>query len=64
MLAPPTSASLRPHTDVHRRRELPLAEVRESSLMFSLDSLFAHERDKIETERQEAERRRQAAIEA
>ena len=41
-----------------------MSEVRESSLLFSLDSLFAHERDKVETERKEAERQRQAAIEA
>ena len=41
-----------------------MPEVRESSLLFSLDSLFAHERDKIESERREAARKRQAALEA
>lgn len=41
-----------------------MSEVRESSLLFSLDSLFAHERAKIEMERQQAARDRQAAAEA
>src|SRR5436190_17599681 len=45
-------------------QECPLPEAHESSLLFSLDSLFAHERDKIEIERQRAARERQAAAEA
>jgi colicin import membrane protein len=41
-----------------------VAELRESSLLFSLDALFAHERDKVERERRAAEERRQAAVAA
>jgi colicin import membrane protein len=55
----------RPHADVYRRPGVfPLAELRESSLMFSLESLLAHERDKVEHERQQAEQQRKAALEA
>jgi colicin import membrane protein len=38
----------------------PLAELRESSLLFSLDSLLAHERNRVEAERAAAEERRLA----
>ena len=41
-----------------------MAELRDSSLLFSLDSLFAHERDKVEAERRVAEERRRAAVAA
>src|SRR5689334_13954484 len=41
-----------------------VADLRESSLLFSLDSLLAHERDKIERERHAAELQKRAALEA
>lgn len=41
-----------------------MAELRESSLMFSLDALLAHERDKVEAERRATLERERAAVDA
>jgi len=66
----PTAHALGPERTDERVRNpsckgrTPLAELRESSLLFSLDNLLAHEQARVAEERRALERQREAELEA